>query len=76
MKTALDHAQTVCHGWPSYMKGHMGTDVFGHDCSCGCRFFENLQNSGDWGVCLSPASPRAGLLTWEHMGCFEYKGER
>jgi hypothetical protein len=27
----------------------------------------------DWGVCTNPRSPRAGLLTWEHMGCPEYE---
>jgi hypothetical protein len=26
----------------------------------------------DWGVCTNPKSPRAGLLTFEHMGCAFY----
>jgi hypothetical protein len=26
----------------------------------------------DWGVCTNPQSPRAGLLTFEHMGCAFY----
>jgi len=65
----------VCKGWADYMAGKMGVDVFGSDCSCGCRYFENLQASGDWGVCENPKSPRAGLLTWEHMGCPFYKQE-
>jgi len=53
------------------------------DCSCGCHFFaplfdqESLDNSdADYGVCLNPASPRYGLLTFEHQagtGCFEDK---
>jgi hypothetical protein len=37
------------------------------DCSCGCRFACYLEGSGDWLVCANPASPRAGLLTWEHQ---------
>jgi hypothetical protein len=27
----------------------------------------------DWGVCYSPASPRSGLLTFEHQGCKEFE---
>lgn len=44
---------------------------WGPDCSCGCRFFVPLAGAlaSDWGVCRNPASPRAGLLTWEHQGC-------
>lgn len=46
------------------------------DCSSGCRHFLPLDgNSGlDWGVCSNPASPRAGLLTFEHQAgkdCFK-----
>jgi hypothetical protein len=51
------------------------------DCSCGCRWFVPLHDpahgggpDGDWGVCANAASPRCGLLTWEHQagrGCFE-----
>lgn len=46
------------------------------DCSSGCRFFHPLEGARgyDWGVCHNPQSVRAGLLTFEHMGCehFEY----
>ncbi len=46
-------------------------DDYGPDCSCGCRFFHELSGprGADWGVCANPDSPRAGLLTFEHMGC-------
>jgi hypothetical protein len=27
----------------------------------------------DWGVCRNPASPRVGLLTFEHQGCREFE---
>ena len=45
------------------------------DCSCSCRWFLPLVAMPlDWGVCANPASPRVGLLTFEHRGCpqFEY----
>ena len=43
------------------------------DCSSGCKWFHTLSGpaSLDWGVCGNPASPRAGLLTFEHQGCPE-----
>ena len=52
---------------------------YGPDCSCGCRHFVKLAGDlgNDWGVCANRKSPRAGLLTFEHMGCkeFEEQGE-
>jgi hypothetical protein len=27
----------------------------------------------DWGVCFNPASPRAGLLNFEHCGCEQWE---
>ena len=47
----------------------------GHaDCSCGCKFYHTLEGhrGADWGVCWNPASPRVGLLTFEHQGCPEF----
>jgi hypothetical protein len=35
--------------------------------SCGHAF--------DWGVCANPASPRLGLLTFEHQGCPQFEEE-
>ena len=58
-----------CPNWQDYMDDKMGTDNFDVDCSCGCYYFVDLEDSGDWGVCCNPESPRAGLLTWEHQGC-------
>ena len=45
-----------------------------YDCSCQCYFFHPLLGAlqTDWGVCTNPKSPRAGLLTFEHMGCAFY----
>lgn len=44
------------------------------DCSCGCKFYHTLEGhrGADWGVCWNPASPRVGLLTFEHQGCPEF----
>lgn len=47
------------------------------DCSCGCKHYAKLEGElgEDWGVCINPESPRAGLLTFEHQGCPQFKGE-
>ena len=47
------------------------------DCSCGCRHFLPLEGDlgFDWGVCANPASPRSGLLTFEHQGCPQFEPE-
>lgn len=44
------------------------------DCSCGCKYFQELEGDlgADWGVCFNPASPRGGLLTFEHQGCSKF----
>jgi len=45
------------------------------DCSCGCRWYHVLAGrlGSDWGICANPASPRSGLLTFEHQGCPEFE---
>lgn len=50
---------------------------WGPDCSCGCLHFLTLEGSlgADWGVCANPASPRAGMLTFEHQGCRFYEDD-
>lgn len=51
-------------------------DLWRPDCSCGCKYFIELSDSklgADWGVCSNPKSHRAGLLTFEHQGCSEFK---
>jgi hypothetical protein len=50
---------------------------WGPDCSCGCKHFLKLAGSlgFDWGVCTNADSPRAGLLTFEHMGCKFFEAE-
>lgn len=54
-------------------------DRDGGDCSSGCKFFAPLEGElgYNWGVCCNRISPRASLLTFEHMGCsyFEWDGE-
>lgn len=50
---------------------------WGPDCSCGCLHFLPLKGTlgADWGVCANSASPRAGLLTFEHQGCQFYEDD-
>ena len=60
----------VCRNQTAYWAS---TDTQHPDCSCGCKWFVCLLYMGDWGVCACPESPRAGLLTFEHMGCGHFK---
>lgn len=48
---------------------------WGPDCSCDCRHFLPLDGKmgNDYGVCANPKSPRAGLLTFEHQGCYNWE---
>ena len=45
------------------------------DCSCGYASYHVLIGEArcDWGVCVNPQSPRAGLLTFEHQGCPQFQ---
>lgn len=77
MEATHEQFWKVCRDTKAYWDG---TDTYDHekpDCSCGCRWFHEVQGprAGDWGVCFCPESPRAGLLTFEHMGCSCWKGE-
>jgi hypothetical protein len=70
-----DRLWRVCRNQEAYRSG---TDTDNHnlnDCSCGCKYFHVLSGEAgsDWGVCIYPKSDRAGLLTFEHMGCRFYK---
>ncbi len=58
-----------------YGKRRRSTRGIGGDCSSNCRWFHLLAGcrGEDWGVCANPKSPRAGLLTFEHMGCPQYE---
>lgn len=57
--------------WRKHKESIQEDEPWPGDCSCGCRFFHELEGKvgADWGVCTHPSSPRAGLLTFEHMGC-------
>jgi len=48
-----------------------------NDCSSGCKWYHTLSGKAakDWGICGNPASPRVGLLTFEHQGCPEFEPE-
>jgi hypothetical protein len=51
---------------------------WGPDCSWGCRWYVRLEPAlqRDWGVCRNPASPRCGLLTFEHQGCRQFEADQ
>ena len=55
----------------AYKEAGNSVDLYGHDCSWGCKHFHKLDGieGMDWGVCTEPRSPHAGMLTFEHMGC-------
>jgi hypothetical protein len=63
---------------PYVKRSRSGLFGAGPDCSGGCKWFHTLNGEAgmDWGVCLSPASPRAGLLTFEHQGCRHFQESR
>jgi hypothetical protein len=77
--TDSDHLWSIVVRRPTDFEpyGYRHTDdrEHGGDCSCECKWFIGLEGNlaFDWGVCTNPRSPRAGLLTWEHMGCPEYE---
>lgn len=77
------HAREHKHLWTFVKKLPTDFEPYGvrvresSDCSCGCRYFMTLEGElgMDWGICSNPKSPRAGLLTFEHMGCPEFDVE-
>ncbi|NOH03384.1 MAG: hypothetical protein HND47_16185 [Chloroflexi bacterium] len=76
-KSLHEHLHSICRRLPSDFQPYGERERNGGpDCSVGCKHFLQLPGDlgMDWGVCLNPASPRAGLLTFEHQGCkqFEY----
>ena len=78
-KSRGDRFWTVCRKLPSDFEpyGKRPRDQgLQDDCACGCRFFLRCprEEGSDWGICVNGASPRAGLLTFEHQGCLAYRG--
>ena len=72
-----EHLHSICRHLPSDFQPYGDRERDSPDCSSGCKHFLKLPgNLGmDWGVCINPASPRAGLLTFEHQGCEQFEGE-
>lgn len=68
----------VCRDTEAYRAGTDTDHPAKPDCSSGCVHFHALRGDAgcDWGVCTCPRSPRAGLLTFEHMGCACWTEER
>ena len=69
----------MCKKWPSDFEpyGKRSREIGGPDCLCGCAWYHVLIGKAcfDWGVCVNPQSPRAGLLTFEHQGCEAFESE-
>lgn len=65
----------VCRNKEDYLSGKDTNNHENPDCSCGCKHFHPLDGKEgfDWGICCHPLSPRAGLLTFEHMGCDKFE---
>jgi hypothetical protein len=61
----------VCRDKEAYESGL----AYHYDCSAQCYWYHELlgQRGQDWGICTNPKSPRAGLPTFEHMGCQYYE---
>lgn len=70
-----EHLHTLCHHLPSDFEPYGERERDGPDCSCGCKHFLKLPGKlgVDWGVCIQPTGPRAGLLTFEHQGCEQFE---
>ena len=74
-KSLHDHLHNICHHLSSDFEPYGDRERDGPDCSCGCWHFLKLPGKlgMDWGVCANAASPRTGLLTFEHQGCEQFE---
>jgi hypothetical protein len=66
-----EHLHSICRHMPSDFEpyGERTATEAGADSSSGCKHFLKLSGKlgADSGVCANPASPRAGLLTFEQF---------
>jgi hypothetical protein len=71
-----EHLHSIGRHLPSDFQPYGERERDGPDCSFSCKHFLKLPGKLglDWGVCVNPASPRAGLLTFEHHGCEKFEG--
>ena len=71
-----EHLHSICRHLPYDFRPYGERERNGPGCSSGCiHFFKLPVKLGlDWGVCANSASPRAGLLTFEHKGCEQFEG--
>ena len=61
----------VCRGTEEYLSRGEDEILFRRGDCYACKFYHKLDGPAgmDWGVCTCLESPRAGLLTFEHMVC-------
>jgi hypothetical protein len=73
-----DLLHSICRHLPSDFQPYGERERDAPDCSAGCIHFLKLPRKlgMDWGVCTNLASPRAGLLTFEHQGCEQFEGTK
>lgn len=73
-----DHLHSICQHLPSDFQPYGERERDGPDCSAGCKHFLKLPGKlgMDWGVCINPSGPRAGLLTFEHQGCEQFERDK
>lgn len=76
-KSLHKHLLSICRYLPSDFEPYGEREREGPDCSVGCKHFLTLPGKlgMDWGVCINPTSPRAGLLTFEHQGCEQFESD-
>jgi hypothetical protein len=73
-----EHLLQIVKALPSDVEPWGKTEVGTYgDCSCGCRWYHILAGrlGSDWGICANAASPRSGLLTFEHQGCPQFEDD-
>jgi hypothetical protein len=79
LERSHDELFAICQMLPTDFEpyGKRSREIGGPDCSCGCAWYHTLigDAQADWGICANPASPRSGLLTFEHQGCEHFEDE-
>lgn len=69
-------AQKPDDRYEQMVRGELPRDELAWELQCfACAFYHPLRGERgyDWGVCFNPASPRTGLLNFEHYGCDEWR---
>jgi hypothetical protein len=70
-----DHLHSICRHLPSDFQPYGERERDSSDCSSGYIHFlkPRVKLGPDWRIRINPASPRAGLLAFEHQGCEQFE---